>query len=137
MPKFRNHYDTLKVSRDAPAEVIQGAYRSLARKYHPDVAGGSPEGEARMKALNEAYEVLGDPVKRAEYDRWLDSSGGLPRRAADGRGTRRPPSVDTVLMIVCYVLLTLFLLRVPGYPRLAGIVMIGIGLGYLQMRARR
>ena len=137
MPKFRHHYDTLKVSRDAPVEVIQGAYRSLARKYHPDVAGGSPEGEARMKAINEAYEVLSDPAKRAAYDRWLAAHVGTPGRGAAGGGASRAPSVDTVLTIICYVLLALFLLRIPGYPRIAGMIMIGAGLGYLQLRARR
>ena len=52
MSKFRTHYDNLKVSRDAPIEVIQAAYRSLARKYHPDRNASSPKNEAIMKALS-------------------------------------------------------------------------------------
>lgn len=60
-----DHYVTLQVDSRADRDVIQAAYRTLARKYHPDLAGGS---EARMAALNAAWSVLRDPVARAAYD---------------------------------------------------------------------
>jgi curved DNA-binding protein len=64
----KDYYHTLQVSLDAEREVIDAAYRRLARKYHPDVYT-EPDAAERMRELNEAYEVLGDPRKRAEYDR--------------------------------------------------------------------
>lgn len=68
-----NHYERLKVSRDAPPEVIRAAYRALANKLHPDRAGGAPTGpddaqHAQMAALNTAYETLMDPKARQAYD---------------------------------------------------------------------
>ncbi len=60
-------YGILGVRDDAPAEVIQGAWKALCRIYHPD-AGGDGE---RIKLINVAYETLSDPKKRREYDRGL------------------------------------------------------------------
>jgi len=63
----RDHYKVLEVPRDAPAEDIQHAYRTLALRYHPD-RNPSPEAAARMTAINEAWEVLGDAHRRRDYD---------------------------------------------------------------------
>ena len=60
-------YKILQVDIEADPEVIQAAYRRLAQKFHPDVAGGE-EAAARMVAINAAWEVLGDPIRRAAYD---------------------------------------------------------------------
>jgi len=68
--KFHTHYDNLKVTRNAPVEVIRAAYRAMAQKYHPDI-NSSPAANTTMKILNEAWEVLGDPHKRAEHDKWI------------------------------------------------------------------
>ena len=65
--KFKDYYETLGVPRTATPEQIKGAYRKLARKYHPDVSKES-DAEARFKELGEAYAVLKDPEKRAAYD---------------------------------------------------------------------
>lgn len=62
-----DHYATLQVAPTAEPAVIAAAYRALARRYHPDVAGA--EGEAMMRRLNAAWEILGDPERRAAYDR--------------------------------------------------------------------
>ncbi len=59
-------YKVLQVDSEAEDEVIQAAYRRLAQKYHPDVAG--PEGAARMAAINAAWELLRDPGRRAAFD---------------------------------------------------------------------
>ena len=66
MLELVDFYKVLQVDPSAEPEVIQAAYRSLARKYHPDVVGGSQE---RMVAINQAWAVLGDESTRASYDR--------------------------------------------------------------------
>jgi curved DNA-binding protein len=65
--KFRDYYEVMGVSRDASQDAIKRAYRRLARKYHPDVSK-EPDAEARFKEVQEAYEVLKDPEKRALYN---------------------------------------------------------------------
>src|SRR5579862_1427385 len=65
--EFRDYYKILGVERTASAEQIKTAYRRLARKFHPDVSK-EPNAEARFKEVQEAYEVLKDPEKRAAYD---------------------------------------------------------------------
>lgn len=65
-----NYYNYLQVSEQAEQEVIEAAYKRLARKYHPD-NDFSTESEERMKLINQAYDVLSDAAKRKEYDKWL------------------------------------------------------------------
>ncbi|MGQ9840635.1 MAG: molecular chaperone DnaJ [Anaerolineae bacterium] len=65
----RDYYEVLGVPRDADENAIKSAYRKLARQYHPDV-NKSEDAEERFKEINEAYEVLSDPDKRAAYDRF-------------------------------------------------------------------
>lgn len=64
------HYDVLRVTRDAPPEVIRAAYKALSQKWHPD-KNPSPEAGAIMQSINDAYAVLSDPSERAGYDRTL------------------------------------------------------------------
>jgi curved DNA-binding protein CbpA len=66
-----DHYRVLQVDPSADADVIQAAYRVLARRFHPDLAGD----DAVMKRLNAAWEVLGDKERRTAYDR-ARSNGG-------------------------------------------------------------
>ena len=66
----RDYYEVLGVSKTASAEEIKKAYRSLAKKYHPDMNPGDKEAEVKFKEANEAYEVLSDEDKRAKYDQY-------------------------------------------------------------------
>lgn len=65
--KYKDYYAILSVARDASQEDIKKAYRKAARKYHPDVSK-EPNAEERFKEVQEAYETLKDPEKRAAYD---------------------------------------------------------------------
>jgi len=65
---FKDYYSTLGVAKTATDKEIKQAFRKLARKYHPDVNPGDKGAEARFKEVNEANEVLSDPVKRKKYD---------------------------------------------------------------------
>ena len=69
MAPKKDYYDILGVARDADAKQIKAAYRRLARKYHPDVNRGDKGAEEKFKEVAEAFAVLSDPDKRAQYDR--------------------------------------------------------------------
>jgi molecular chaperone DnaJ len=66
----QDYYELLGVARAADDAAIKAAYRRLAKEHHPDRKNGCKESEGRFKAINEAYEVLKDPQKRAAYDRF-------------------------------------------------------------------
>ncbi|MHB1423109.1 MAG: DnaJ C-terminal domain-containing protein [Gemmataceae bacterium] len=66
----RDYYEVLGVSRNASEADIKKAYRKLARQYHPDRNPGDKQAEARFKEVQEAYDVLNDKTKRAQYDRF-------------------------------------------------------------------
>src|SRR6476661_568030 len=65
-----DYYDLLGVPRGADDATIKAAYRRLAKEHHPDRHNGCSDKEAHFKAINEAYDVLKDPQKRAAYDRF-------------------------------------------------------------------
>ena len=82
--EYQDYYKTLGVSRSASNKDIKKAYRRLARKYHPDLRPDDKSAEQKLKIINEAYDVLGNPEKRSKYDRlgasWYhhQSRGGRP-----------------------------------------------------------
>ncbi len=80
MADKRDYYEVLGVSRNASPEEIKKAYRTLGKKYHPDVNPGDKEAEAKFKEVGEAYAVLSDPDKKAKYDRFghaaFENGGG-------------------------------------------------------------
>lgn len=69
----KDYYDILGVARNASPEEVKKAYRRLAHQYHPDKSSGD---EKRFKEINEAYQVLGNEQKRAQYDRFGNASTG-------------------------------------------------------------
>ena len=74
----RDYYEVLGVGRDAGSQEIKKAYRRLAMQYHPDRNEGNPEAEEKFKEAAEAYSVLADPQKRAQYDRFGHAGSGMP-----------------------------------------------------------
>ena len=83
MSTKRDYYEVLGVSRDSSTDEIKKAYRKLAKKYHPDVNPDNKEAEAKFKEATEAYEVLSDSEKRAQYDRFGHAAFD-PNSAAGG-----------------------------------------------------
>ena len=66
----RDYYEVLGIDKNADAATIKKAYRALAKKYHPDANPGDAEAEKKFKEASEAYSVLSDDEKRANYDRF-------------------------------------------------------------------
>lgn len=81
---YKDYYKILGVDRKASEEDIRKAYRNLAKQYHPDYNPENKGAEERFKEINEAYEVLSDPKKRAHYDRLGSDYSQWQRRGAPG-----------------------------------------------------
>jgi curved DNA-binding protein CbpA len=95
VPEPIDPYKVLQVDREAEDEVIQAAYRRLARKYHPDLAETS-EAAGRMAGINAAWELIGDPEARRAYDRshmtTLKGSASERAKGSPDSATEAPPS---------------------------------------------
>src|SRR5215471_12476135 len=92
-----NYYAILGVPIDADDDTLKRAYRQLARRYHPDLAG--PGGAVHMKRINRAYDVLSDPEKRLNYDTIIGGvidlrKGGLTRRRTVERKFNLSDDID-------------------------------------------
>jgi curved DNA-binding protein len=106
MQNFRNYYQILGVPKDASADEIKKAYRRLARQLHPDMNPGDKSAEDRFKDINEAYDILSDIDKRAQYDQFskfwkqkgFQGKQGvrLPnfKTWGNGKPTRKKPTED-------------------------------------------
>jgi molecular chaperone DnaJ len=90
----RDYYEVLGVGRNAGDQEIKGAYRELAKKYHPDRNPDNPTAEERFKEASEAYSVLSDQQKRAAYDRF--GHAGVQGAAAGGQ-TGNPEDLGDIL----------------------------------------
>jgi molecular chaperone DnaJ len=80
-----DYYKALGVGEKATADEIKKAYRKAAKAYHPDSTGGDKAKESRFKDISNAYDVLGEPKKRALYDQ-IRAQGGMPQGFPGGAG---------------------------------------------------
>ena len=76
---MRNPYDVLGVSKGAGADEVKKAFRKLAKKYHPDQNKNDPKAQEKFAEINTAYEIVGDPEKRGQFDRGEIGADGKPR----------------------------------------------------------
>ena len=91
----KDFYKVLGVSKDASADDIKKAYRKLARANHPDSKPGDKAAEERFKGIAEAYDVIGDPEKRKQYDEMRSAfAGGFGPFTTTGGGGGRPFDVS-------------------------------------------
>ncbi|XXF70693.1 molecular chaperone DnaJ [Thermoanaerobacterium thermosaccharolyticum] len=89
MQMAKDYYAILGLDRNASDDDIKKAYRTLAKKYHPDLNPGNKEAEQKFKEINEAYQILSDPQKKAQYDQFGDaafSQGGFNEGDFSGFG---------------------------------------------------
>ena len=86
---FVDYYKILGVDKNIPQKDVRAAYRKRAKQFHPDLHPNDPKAKAKFQALNEAYEVISDPDKRAKYDQYgeqwknADAFGGFGGAGAD------------------------------------------------------
>jgi curved DNA-binding protein CbpA len=116
VPAMSDHYATLQVDPRADPEVIEAAYRRLARKWHPD-RSADPGAPARMRAINEAYHVLGDARRRRAYDARLAAAG-----------TTTATTVSSVLGVVAAVIGVLFATRILGFLVRVPLLLLLLGI---------
>ena len=83
---MKNPYEALGVSKTASADEIKSAYRRLAKKYHPDANPNNKEAEEKFKEINSAYEILSDPKKKANFDKFGSADGPSFGGGAGGAG---------------------------------------------------
>lgn len=116
-----NHFDTLKLTHDAPAEVVRAAYKALSQRYHPD-RNAAPEAAEIMCSLNLAYSILSNPLRRQEYEYELAlarnkaTSGMLARQTNPSsedyrprggtRARRRQKAVTRFSLLICLVFIS-------------------------------
>lgn len=88
----KDYYKIMGLGQDATEKDIKTAYRKLARKYHPDL-NKEPQAEERFKEMGEAYEILKDPAKRAEYDQYrkFQASGQHRQQQSGWQGQQSRP----------------------------------------------
>jgi hypothetical protein len=89
----KDYYQILQVDPEADPEVIAAAYRRLSLKYHPDTSRAA-DATLRMQQINEAYDVLRNPVKRARYDRERDAPASTSSDSEPTTAPRRAPEPD-------------------------------------------
>lgn len=88
MKKIHTHYDNLRISRNAPREVIRAAYKALSQKYHPDKSQ-RPDADTVMAIINRSYAVLSDDRQRRKHDAWI-AAQEQPTPSFQGRAQHHP-----------------------------------------------
>ncbi|MFD0778612.1 DnaJ domain-containing protein [Flavobacterium myungsuense] len=92
---YTDYYKILEINKKATADDIKKAYRTLAKKYHPDKNLGDKKAEERFKLVNEANEVLGDPEKESNMMSW-EKIGNKTNKLLTNKGIR----VDTITKVI-------------------------------------
>ena len=83
---FVDYYKILGVDKNIPQKDVRAAYRKRAKQFHPDLHPNDPKAKAKFQALNEAYEVISDPDKRAKYDQYGEQWKNADAFGGDGAG---------------------------------------------------
>ena len=103
---FVDYYKILGVSKDIPQKDVKKAYLKRAKQFHPDLHQDDPKAKAKFQALTEAYEVIGDPEKRAKYDQYGENwkqaeafGGDNPFGGANPFGNGNPLAAETHLAV--------------------------------------
>ena len=95
----KKYYDILQVNRNASPEIIEKAYKTLAKKYHPDLQAeeNKKQAEEILTEINEAYEILSVPEKKEKYDAFLLEEEKISQIETITQKTTQPPPSDTIL----------------------------------------
>lgn len=138
MSRLHTHYDNLKVTRDAPPEVIRAAYKTLCQKFHPDRNSSSARATQTFQLITKAYEVLSDPDQRTRHDLWISrqeadqlidaSKGTHTSRVAklwDGRERRRPVQTSSGKLVAS--MWDLFF-RPASNPHITAVLWVSLGV---------
>lgn len=126
MKTIHNHYDNLKVSRNAPTEVIRAAYKALAQKYHPDRNSSNVNASKNMAIINESYNVLSDPIKRKEHDSWIVEQESVnAKKNANNENSNTSKAPETTSDSEYFIKI---ILHVARYWVLYGIALLAIFL---------
>jgi curved DNA-binding protein CbpA len=95
MNQIHTHYDNLKVTRNAPPEVIRAAYKTLSQKFHPDRNPGNADAARIMAIINTSYAVLSDPDKRQEHDLWVAQQERVSEQTTKPSNPQPPGQAST------------------------------------------
>ena len=90
MAKFIDYYKIMGVPKDIPQSEIKAAYRKRSKQFHPDLHPDDPKAKAKFQLLNEAYEVLNDPDKRARYDQYGENWDKINNQGFGGQAGGNP-----------------------------------------------
>ena len=132
-----DHYLILGISRDASSDAVTEAYRTMVAKYHPDRHAQNDLidlAEEKLKSINEAYDVLSDPQRRAAYDQQL--GGGTVIRMA-GSKDPKPAWPIRLLLGMLAGALVVFFFRLLQHPRALLFFLFTFGLVWFYNRRRR
>ena len=139
MDSMKDYYHILQVHPEASQEVMNGAYRSLVKQFHPDKYHTNRKSvmNEKMREINEAYQVLSNPATRADYD--LQYQSQPPRPAFAGKPRTFREQLRSVLLwsLVSYLVLSLVLRPLLTSPWVKLLVLLVLGYVFIRLYARQ